>query len=148
MMDNSISKPESEELSSTKIKTVIIITVILILAIGVGMIYFLLRDPARTETIRDIFIIFLGLELFIIGATTVLLIIQAARLVNMFQHEIKPVLESTNETLSTIRGTTIFISESLVQPVIKINSLFATIRRALELLNLNPTAIEKILRKE
>ena len=50
--------------------------------------------------IRDIFVILLGFELFVIGITTVLLIFQTARLINMFQHEIKPVLEAANESMS------------------------------------------------
>ena len=52
----------------------------------------------------------------------------------MFQHEIKPVLEAANETMSTLRGTAIFMSDAFVQPVIKLNSQFASIRQALEML--------------
>ena len=50
------------------------------------------------------------------------------------QNEIKPVLDAANETMSTIRGTALFLSDSVVQPAIKINTFFTTIRNGLEVL--------------
>ena len=67
----------------------------------------------------------------------ILLIIQTARLINLFQNEIKPLLEAANETMGTLRGTAIFLGDSVVQPVIKANSYLAGFRRILDLLNIN-----------
>jgi hypothetical protein len=53
----------------------------------------------------------------------------------MLQHEIKPILESTNETLNTVRGTTAFLSENLVDPVIKMNSALAALSQVLDTLS-------------
>ena len=112
----------------------IIAGVIVILAAIVTAIYFLLQPGTPTGTIRDIFIIFMAVESLIIGAALVILIIQVASLINLLQNEVKPILESTTETVNTLRGTTQFLSENLVEPVIKLNSSLAGLRKILELL--------------
>jgi membrane protein implicated in regulation of membrane protease activity len=123
---------EEEEVSSgTKIG--IILGALVLLALLIGAVIFLLNSE-KTPVIRDIFVILLGLELFVIGIATVLLILQTTRLINMFQHEIKPVLDKANETMSTLRGTAIFMSETLTEPVIKFSGYVASIRQALQML--------------
>jgi uncharacterized membrane protein len=115
----------------------LIIGAILIAAVFIGIVYYLLQETTPTSTIRDILVIFMAFELLIIGFTAILLIIQIARLVNLFQNEIKPLLESANETMGTLRGTAVFLGDTLVQPVIKANSYLAGFRRILNLLNIN-----------
>ncbi len=107
----------------------IILVVILVLAGIVAAVYFLLQDGSPTSTIRDIFIIFMAFESLIIGAALVVLIIQVASLLNLLQNEVKPILQSTSETVNTLRGTTEFLSENLVEPVIKLNSYLAGLRK-------------------
>jgi hypothetical protein len=46
-------------------------------------------------------------------------------LINLLQNEIKPIVESTNETVSTLRGTTQFISDNVSEPVIRLNEYMA-----------------------
>jgi len=123
-----------EQTISTSAKIGIVIGLIVLVAAVVGVVYYLLLDTTPTARIRDIFVIFLGFELALIGFSAVLLLIQAARLVNLFQNEIKPVAEAANETMSTIRGTALFLSDSVVQPAIKINSFFASIRSGLNVI--------------
>jgi hypothetical protein len=48
-----------------------------------------------------------------------------ARLINLLQHEIKPIIESTNETVSTLRGTSQFLSDNISEPVIRLNEYMA-----------------------
>ncbi|MCK4962815.1 MAG: hypothetical protein KAS19_10025, partial [Anaerolineales bacterium] len=86
------------------------------------------------EIIRDIVIIFMAVESSLIGIVMIILITQLARLTAMLQNEIKPILDSTNETLNTLRGTTTFLSNNLVDPVVKANSVITALRRAIELL--------------
>lgn len=107
--------------------------VLLVIAIGAA-IYGLTRDPATTATIRDIFIIFLAFESLLIGAALVILILQIASLINLIQNEVKPILKSTSETVNTLRGTTQFLSENLVEPVIKLNAYLAGLRKILDFL--------------
>jgi K+ transporter len=95
----------------------------------VAAIYLLLQPGSPTGTIRDIFIIFMAFETLIIGAALVVLIIQVASLINLLQNEVKPILKATTETVNTLRGTTAFLSENLVEPVIKLNSSIAGLRR-------------------
>ena len=89
--------------------------------------------PAAAANIRDIFIIFLALESLLIGAALVVLIIQLASLINLLQNEVKPILRSTSETVNTLRGTTEFLSENLVEPVIKLNSYLAGLKKLFDL---------------
>jgi hypothetical protein len=94
----------------------------------------MVNHPVQTETIRDIVIIFMAVEFLLIGLTLILLIVQIARLTALLQNEIKPILDSTNDTVNTLRGTTRFLSNNLVQPVMKANSTVAAIRQVLDLL--------------
>jgi len=133
------------ELSSEKLRKqrriVISITigVVLVLAILVTCLVFLLHpntDAEYVARIRDVFIIIMALESLLVGVVLVVLIIQMARLTNLLQNEIKPILESTNETISTLRGTSQFLSDNLVEPVVKLNEYSAGIQKLIELLGL------------
>jgi hypothetical protein len=114
----------------------IIVGVVFLLAVIVLAVYFLLQPGSPTGTIRDIFIILMAVESLIIGAALVILMIQVASLINLVQNEVKPILQSTSETVNTLRGTTQFLSENLVEPVIKLNSSLAGMRKILELLGI------------
>lgn len=110
---------------------------LIVLIVGVVLaVISMVNHPDQTETIRDIVIIFMALESLIIGLTLVVLIIQLAKLTALLQNEIRPILDSTNETVNTLRGTTTFLSNNLVQPVIKANSTLAAIRQALGLIGI------------
>jgi len=110
---------------------VIIGVVILVIALGVGA-FWLVTHPQQAASVRDVFIIFMALEFIVIGAALVVLMFQLAVLTNMLQHEIKPILDSTNETINTVRGTTTFLSENLVEPVVKLNSYLAAITQVVD----------------
>ena len=107
--------------------------VVLIAGISVAVAY-MVQNPAQTELLRDIVIILMALEFLLIGLALIVLIVQIARLTALLENEIRPILDSTNETLNTLRGTTTFLSDNLVQPVIKANSSFSAVRRAIDLL--------------
>jgi uncharacterized membrane protein YcjF (UPF0283 family) len=107
----------------------IIFLVILVLVGIVVAVIALTKNPAAATNVRDIFIIFMAFESLIIGAALVVLVIQIAGLINLLQNEVKPILQSTSETVNTLRGTTEFLSENLVEPVIKLNSYLAGLRK-------------------
>jgi len=107
----------------------IILAVLLVLAGIVIAVMALTKYPAAATNIRDIFIIFMAFESLIIGAALVVLVIQVASLINLLQNELKPILKSTSDTVNTLRGTTEFLSENLVEPVIKLNSYLAGLRK-------------------
>jgi len=103
------------------------------LALVVLAVFGLLQSGEQTAKIRDIFIIFMAFESLVIGAALVILVIQVASLIDLLQNEVKPILDATNETVNTLRGTTTFLSENLVEPVIKLNSTLAGLRRFFQL---------------
>ena len=98
---------------------------VLLLALLIAGLVFLLQPGTDTGRLRDIFIIFMALEFLIVGLALIILIIQIARLTHLLQNEVKPILESTTDTVQTLRGTTKFMSEHLVQPVIRLNQYLA-----------------------
>lgn len=128
--------PVEDQGRQRQIIIIAVIILIIILAAVVGGIIYLIQPTSPTERIRDIFIIFLALESLILGLALVTLIVQLARLINLLQNEVKPILESTNETVSTLRGTTAFLSENMVEPVIKLNSYLAALTQMMKLVNL------------
>jgi len=123
--------------SQNKVIITVVVVAILLLAGLIAGIYFLAQPTTDTARIRDIFIIFMALESLLLGATMVILIIQMARLINLLQNEIKPILDSTNETVSNLRGTTTFLSDNLVQPVIKMNEYLAGFSEFFKLVGLS-----------
>jgi len=125
-----------ETRSKSKLWIVIAIAVVLLGSIITGIVFLAKAEPATTSQVRDIFIIFLALESLVIGVVLVILVIQVSTLVNLVQNEIKPILQSTTETVNTLKGTTQFLSQNLVGPVIKVNSYTAGIKRLLNLVNI------------
>lgn len=107
----------------------------LVLIIGFGaVVAYLLQPNAPTENLRDIFLILVAFEFLVIGVALILLIIQLARLVNLLNNEVRPILESASEAANTLRGTSRFLSDKLVRPVVKFGAGAAGFRRALDLL--------------
>lgn len=122
-----------------QMKTIVaaVIAGVVVLLIGIGFaVYALLQPGTPTDRIRDIFIIIVALETLVIGVALVVLLIQLASLINLLQNEVRPILQATNETINTLRGTAEFLGESVVEPVIKLNSYLASIQRVLELMGL------------
>ncbi len=74
---------------------------------------------AGVQIVRDFFIIAMALEGLVIGAALVILVLQLARLTNLLQNEIKPILEQTSDTVKTVRGTATFMSRNVAEPVIR-----------------------------
>jgi hypothetical protein len=114
----------------------IITGVIIVLGLLVWAIIALYQHPDSAASLRDIFIILIAFESLIVGAALVVLIVQVAGLINLLQNEVRPILISTKETISTLRGTTEFLSENLVEPVIKMNSYLAGLKKMLDMFNL------------
>ena len=128
-----------DEITRRRRRNIIIVVsigAVLFIAFLIFSIWYLLQPSTQTEQIRDVFIIFMALESLIIGVALVVLVVQLATLINLLQNEVRPMLESTNETINTLRGTTAFLSENLVQPVIKLNEYLAGIQRVFELMGL------------
>jgi len=84
--------------------------------------------------IRDIAIIVLAVESLIVGVLLIILILQIRSLTQMLEEEVQPILESTRETVSTVRGTTVFISDTFVRPVISVAGYASAANRVIGVL--------------
>jgi hypothetical protein len=125
--------PAREAEQRRTIISISIVGIIILALLAVSVVFLLRTDIATTGRIRDIFIIFMALESLVIGVALIILVIQLATLINLLQNEVKPILNSTNETVSTLRGTVTFLSDNLAEPVITLNEYLAGIKRLIDL---------------
>ena len=121
---------------SQKVALIIIAITVILLLIGltIGIVFLAKSDAQVTGQVRDIFIIILVMESFLIGAALIILIIQLALLSNLLQNEIRPILSSTKETIRTVKGTSQFLSDRAVGPIISIGGLLAGGRKLLKII--------------
>jgi hypothetical protein len=113
----------------------VIVAALLLAAMIAGLIYLFRSGPAVTENVRDIVIIVVAFEFMIVGLALIILVVQLARLVNLLQNELRPVIDSASETVNTLRGTARFLSDNLAGPVVKANAAIAGLRKAIDLFN-------------
>jgi hypothetical protein len=108
---------------------VLILLVILIFLAGLGLALIgdAQQNAPKVQIIRDIFIIILAFQSILIVGALAVLIVQVARLINMLQNEIMPILKNTQETVGTARTTVEFVGSNVVGPVIRLNAYFAAI---------------------
>jgi hypothetical protein len=120
---------QTELQSKSRLWIYIVLGILLLGLIIAGCIFLFSSEASVTSKIRDVFIIFMALESIVIGAALIILIIQIAILTNLLQNEVKPILETTNETVSTLKGTVRFLSDNLAEPVIVLNEYLAGIKK-------------------
>lgn len=130
--------PEPEGDRNVRRTVVIVVVGILVLAIIVAAFYGLASHPPLTAVLRDIAIIVLALVTIVIGVFLAILIFQLQSLTALLRDEIQPILKSANETANTVRGTTTFVSDAVVSPMISAASYVAAIRQTLKTLRTNP----------
>jgi len=107
---------------------------VLVVLLVVGAFALMVRT-GTTDVFRDISIILLAVVMMVIGLLLLVLVYQLAMLTKMLNEEIKPLLQNLQETASTARGTTVFLSEHVVQPVIGAAGTMAGFARIVGLLS-------------
>lgn len=122
------------EVASEK-KPILAIVIVALLVIGliVGLFFLARAEGQVVSQVRDIFIILMALMMVVIGVAMVVLIIQLANLTNLLQHEIKPILHSTTDTVNTLKGTIRFLSDNVSEPVIKLNESLASVKKLVDI---------------
>lgn len=120
-----------EEKAAKRTQTLIIAGAIVFLVALVVAIVLMASYPAATQVVRDIAIVFVAVETFLIGLAMIILLFQIQVLIQVLRDEIQPLLRSVNDTASTVRGTTEFVSHNMVSPIIKAAGLAAGVRRVL-----------------
>jgi len=83
------------------------------------------------EVVRDIAIILLALETLVIGILLLVTLGRVRELIRILRDEVRPVLLSLQDTVHTVRGTTHIVSDTVVNPLIRVNSISTGARRAL-----------------
>jgi 4-amino-4-deoxy-L-arabinose transferase-like glycosyltransferase len=107
--------------------------VIVLVLIGLA-IYSLAINPMRAQVVRDLFIIFIAVEVLAVGVLLGILTWQIYQLVRMLQEEILPILKSTQEAASTVKGTASFVGEHVVSPIARASGYVAGLREAIAVL--------------
>ncbi len=118
-----------EERAAKRTQMMIIGGAVVFLILLVVAIVLMASFPSATEVVRDIAIVFVAVETFLIGLAMILLIFQIQVLIQVLRDEIQPLLRSVNDTVSTVRGTTEFVSHNMVSPIIKASGFIAGVRR-------------------
>lgn len=113
--------------------------VVILLLLIIGAVYGMVTHPVATTVIRDIAIIVLALITLVTGVLLAVLIFQVQSLIALLREEIHPILRSVNDTASTVRGTTTFVSDAVVTPVIKAASYASGVRQTVKILFKRPS---------
>jgi hypothetical protein len=80
------------------------------------------------RVLRDFFIIVLALQGILISFALVVLILQLTALINLLRNEIAPLVTEARRTMTTVRGTTEFVSKNVAAPIIKVSAVMAGAR--------------------
>ncbi len=135
-IDEEENTPEDIRGQRTAIFIAILFGIVILGLLVWGIVSLAQAEPSATAKTRDIFIIMMAFMSLFIGLALIILIVQIASLINLLKNEVKPILDATNETVHTLRGTTAFLSENMVEPVIKLNTHLAGLQRIIELLGI------------
>lgn len=109
----------------------LIAVVLLVVVIG-GFVLMIVAGV--TDTVRDIFIIFMAVEMILIGLLALALIAQLISLTRTLRDEITPLIQNMQETVNATRGTTKFVSDKVVRPLISVAGTVAGIRRVFSMI--------------
>ena len=136
--DIRISPPPAQDDEKTGLSTArkigIGVGIALAVAVLIIVLIFLLAHPDTTQTIRDLFIIVLALESVVNGARLVVQIYQLNSLTRLLRDDVKPLVESTQATLNTVKGTASFVSQRVTQPAVAAAGYVAGVGRSISVL--------------
>ncbi|MGC9358619.1 MAG: hypothetical protein ACP5GX_12160 [Anaerolineae bacterium] len=121
--------PEEQAQAERRTQMMIIGGAVLFLLLLITAIVLMASYPSATTVVRDIAIVFVAVETFLIGIAVIVLAVQVQILVKVLREEIQPLLRSVNDTASTVRGTTEFVSDNFVSPIIKVAGFTAGVQK-------------------
>ena len=127
----SVPQITAEEKAAKRTQIIIIAVAVVFVALLVTAIVLMANFPKATVVVRDIAIVFVAVTTFLMGLAMILLIFQIQVLIQVLRDEIQPLLRSVNDTASTVRGTTAFVSHNVVSPIIKWAGFTAGIRQVI-----------------
>jgi len=83
--------------------------------------------------LRDVALVVLAVESIVIGLALVLTLLELRSLTRLLRDEIAPMLDTAKETVTIVRGTTDFVGESVVRPMIKVASMGSAAKRVAQI---------------
>ena len=116
---------------TTKHKIAIGVGAVLITAMLALVLWLMLTHPVVTAALTDISIIVLALVVLVMNVFLIVMMWQIIRLIDFLLFELKPVLESLQETGSTVRGTATFVSDEVSSPIIGVSAKAAGLKGSL-----------------
>lgn len=122
------STPKKKNITVLNIIVAIVLVLIILTAL-VLLTIFCIQNPSKAIVIRDILVIMLSMGVIVTSVAFSILLIQLSILINLVNNEMIPIINSTKETVDTLKGTTKFISQELAGPIIKLNSYLAGIKK-------------------
>ena len=111
----------------------VVALVILGILIALGVLLF--NRPEAAARLRDIFIIWLGIQTMIIGLLMIVMLVAiiyvALKLYDLTQfveNELRPMLRRADDAIRTVHSRTVFISDTAVKPVIEVMSYASAVK--------------------
>jgi hypothetical protein len=121
----------AEERAAKRTQLIIVGIAVGFLVLLVAAIVLMAMSPVATTIVRDIAIVLVAVETFLIGLAMILLLFQIQVLIQVLRDEIQPLLHAVNDTASTVRGTTEFVSHNMVTPIIKLAGFSSAVGQVL-----------------
>ena len=143
-----LSADEQRKRNLLIIGSLVVLVVLFILLVIASIWAVQPQNRELTRSLRDVAIIFLVFLSIWIGVMLVILLYLVTMLTLLLRDEVKPMLESINETMNTVRGTTVFMSNNIVDPTIKVASTLSGVWRTLETLAGIRSSVQPKQRKE
>jgi membrane-bound ClpP family serine protease len=119
--------------NTTKFIVGAVISLLVLMAAVVGLVFALSANPGRTANLRDIIFIVLAFVTLLINLVTglliALLIYRVQGLVVTVQTEVTPMLARASQTVNAVRNTTLLVNENIARPAIRVAGFLAGLRR-------------------
>jgi len=116
---------------TTKRKILIGVGVVVFLALLAFVLWYMFTHPVFAEVATNISIIVLALVVLVMNIFLIYMLWQIIRLIDFLLFELKPVLESLQETSNTVRGTASFVTEEVSSPIIDASAKTARVKGSL-----------------
>ena len=114
-----------------KQKTLIGMGIAIAIALLIFILWYMITHPVFTAAVTDIWISLLALGVLVMNVFLIIMLWQIIRLIDFLLFELKPVLESLQETSSTVRGTATFVSDEVSSPIIDASAKTARVKGSL-----------------
>lgn len=114
-----------------KQKILIGVGIAIFVAVLIFVLWYMITHPVFTAAVTDIWIIILALVVLVMNVFLIFMLWQIIRLIDFLLFELKPVLESLQETSNTVRGTASFVTEEVSSPIIDVSAKSARVKGSL-----------------